>query len=610
MLEPTYLSATTTLYKAFAEAHSRYVRADIDHTFKSEILLPLRSALLAYEKLEKGLHPLEDSQPLVLRLRSISLLVEGFYWIGSTEEASRELQRYEAIEGLLRLHDSDNLEAILNELSLLPIVSGVKSLLRKLATSGGSVEAKRRIVLEVIRIGFNIAVVFHYSKHKYEQASSLLETCGELTRAISPGDSRPYGLLAQIDYFTACSWRQVNRLLDSDKKLTEVLDHYLHRTNLKFQRFMRTNQDQQSWEKFSRSAALSRYRTAITLVARSDLNRRRGNLSIALYQNLAVARIILAETKDTITRAYARMLSAIISREIYATERDLLDAFKQIKAAEKDFHQMGHQRYHSRSTFERAYTLFYLARFYMRSEEGKRKSSKCITKATEILSNLQKGADPRWLAQYLTLEGRLLIIKGELTGSNGAEAKVDRAISLLNSTQGHRTYLVEALIAKSRVLMERYVHSIRSQANLLGEAEKILQRAQRENLNTTDGLPENNQTEAIINYVLARIKIRQGDRDAAEERLRAGSIQLPMIESDGVRRLFEHAKSEVSEAMLTFRVVNGLDLDKNSQALRVFIIKESIEQARVLGKKPWEILNKSRARFYSLLTEHNLKWKG
>lgn len=621
VLENTDHPAISKLAEAFTQALSRYLRADLDRTFKSEILVPLRKALHDYEKIEKDLYH-GHSDPgalLLLRLRSVSLLVEGFYWIGSYDEAANELQRYAAIEGLLSSAAEKSPEAILHELSRLPIMREAKALLHKLASEESPVEegrqlapAKRRIVLEVIRIGFNMAVVFHYNKHKYEHASNLLEICGKLARAISPDNSRPYGLLAQIDYFTACTWRQVNRLIDSDGKLREVLDHYLHRTNLKFDQFMLTKQDAQSWEDFSRSAGLSRYRTAITLVARSDLNRRRGNLNIALYQNLAVAQIILAETKDTINRAYARMLSAIISREIYSTERDHLDALEEITAAEKDFEEMGHHKYRLRSTFERAYTLFYLARFYMRTDEGKGATSKeRIREAIEILEELQNGADTRWLAQYLTLEGRLLIVKGDLTGKNGAEAKIDRAISLLNSTHGHRTYLVEALIAKSRVLMEEYVHSTHKshQTSLLNKAEELLLRAQRENLNNTDGLPENSQIEAIINYALARIKIRQGDRSAAEDRLRTGSKHLPVIESDGVRRLFEHAKREISEAMVTFRVVNGLDLDRNTQALRVFILKESIDQARIQGRKPWEIMNTSRTTFYNLLNHNGLKWK-
>jgi predicted negative regulator of RcsB-dependent stress response len=249
----------------------------------------------------------------------------------------------------------------------------------------------------------------------------------------------------------------------------------------------------------------------------------------------------------------------------------------------------------------------------MRSDDKEKHAAALlrIAEAIEILKKLEEGADRRWLAQYLTLEGRLLIVKGDLTGKNGAEAKIDQAISLLNSVHGHRTYLVEALVAKSRVLMEQYVHSSHKsqQMSLLNKAEDLLLRAQRENLNTTDGVPENNQIEAIVNFALARIKIRQGDRSAAEERLRIGSKHLPIIESDGVQRLFGHAKRELSEAMFTFRVVNDLDLDKNSKALRVFILKESIGQARIRGQKPWDVMNTSRATFYNLLKENRLKWK-
>ncbi len=615
MVESSEQATVANLVHLFTEAHSRYLRADIDRTFKSETLLPLQKTLHDYEAVEKHLysgHPLAPDS-LLLRLRSVSLLVEGFYWIGSYDEALTELQRYGDIEGLLRSGAEKKADAILNDLSRLPVMRHAASLLRTLARGSDISEVKKRIVLEVIRIGLNIAVVLHYSKHEYDKASSLLEVCGQLALAVSQDNSRPYGLFAQIDYFTACTWRQVNRLIDSDSKLRDVLDHYLKRTNERFKRFELTKQDAQSRDEFNRSAGLSRYRTAITLVARSDLNRRRGNLNIALYQNLTVARIILAETKDVITRSYAQMQSAIISREIYATRRDLLKAYKEIKAAEKHFEEMGHRKYRLRSTFERAYTLFYLARLYMRSNDAKKQAAATarIKQAIGILKKLQDGADPRWLAQYLTLEGRLLIVKGDLIGENGAETKIDQATSLLNSAHGHRTYLVEALVAKSRVLMEKYVHSRHksAQMRLLNESEDLLLRAQRENLNTTDGVPENSQIEAIVNFALARIKIRQGDRSAAEERLRTGSKHLPVIESDGVRRLFERAQTEISDAMFTFRMVNDLDLEKNAKALRVFILKESIEQARIRAQKPWEVMSTSRATFYNLLKENNLKWK-
>lgn len=603
--------AVAELSKAFTDAHRRYMRADIDSTFKSESLVPLREALQKVELLKKDQylgHP--PASTLILRLRSVGLLVEGLYWIGSHEEAAKELDRYAEVEELLNSVADRDLKGILTELSRLPIMREAQPLLQKLANTNGLITEKKQIVNEVIRIGFNIAVVFHYCNHRYENVSSLLETCRHLAVSISPGNRAPYGLLAQIDYFTACTWRQVNHLIDSNQKLTEVLDHYLHRTNLRFDQFMRTEQDPKSWEKFSRSAGLSRYRTAITLIARSDLNRRRGNLSVALYENLAVARIILAETKDTINKAYARMLFAIISREIYTTESDLLGALSEIRAAQKDFHEMGHLKYHIRSTFECAYTLFDLARCYKRGEGvNEAKVNECANEALEILKKLQVGADRRWLAQYLTLEGRLLIILGNLSGKNGADGKIDRAISLLNSTHGHRTYLVEALIAKSRVLMEQYVDSIHKshQTSLLNKAEQLLLRAQRENLNMTDGMVENSKIEAITNFVLARIKIRQGDRTGAEELLRTGTKHLPVIESDGVKRLFEHARREISEGMLKFPLVNELDLDTNEQALRVFILKESIEQAKITGKKPWHIINKSRATFYNLQKANKVK---
>ncbi len=600
------------LSHSFSEAHRRYLRAHIDLTFKTEILIPLQAALHKYEVNEREVYSGNtslDTQLFLLRLKSVSLLVEGFYWIGSFEEAEREIHRYAEVEGLLTLVVDKQLKDILFNLSQLPQMKNAEPILRKMIRNNKAefLQEQKRIIREVIRIGVNIAVLSYYNNHLYERAACVLEICYKLAEAISSDDFHPYGLLGQIDYFTGCCLRQINRLNDSEKKFTQVLDHYLHRINIKFKKYILTKESEENWESFRLSAGLSRYRTAITLMARSDLNRRRGNLRIALYQNLAVARIILGETKDTVNRAYARMLYAIISREMYGNLKSLLEALEMIKLAEKDFSEMEHHKYKLRSTFERAYTLYYLARFYSGNDVTNKESADCVNEALAILEKLKEGADQRWLAQYLTLESRLLIIIGDL---DQALAVTNQAISLLDIKYSHKTYLVEALIAKSRVLMEKFVRSIRKshQSNILNEAKVLLERAQRENRNA-DGTPENNKIEAIINFALAGIKVRQRDQPGAEECLRAGLKHLPFIESEGVGRLYEFARREVSRAKLTFDIVNDLDMDSNKEALERFILEHAIKDAKKLGKEPWKVLNKGRATFFNLLKKHGLKWR-
>jgi hypothetical protein len=262
MVKTTTKDVVANLSRSFTEAHSRYLRADLDRTFKTKTLLPLRKALHDYERIEKQIysgHPLAH-ESLLLQLRSVSLIAEGFYWIGAYDEARRELERYSDVEDLLRSTAEKDLKAILTKLSGLAVMKEARSLLLKLASEKGLEETKRRIVQEVIRIGLNIAVVFYYSKHDYDNASSLLEICGELALTVSQADARPYGLLAQIDYFTACTWRQVNRLIASDNKLRDVLEHYLNRTNERFDQFVQTKQDVQSREEFYPSSRKSEYR--------------------------------------------------------------------------------------------------------------------------------------------------------------------------------------------------------------------------------------------------------------------------------------------------------------------------------------------------------------
>ena|SRR5215208_3368694 len=201
----------TKLSCAFIEGHSRYLRAHIDSDFKNEILIPLRSALREYEMNEKDLYSGDlytDSQHFLLRLRSVSLLVEGFYWIGSYKEGEIELQKYVQIEKILKTSSNKDINQIVLDLSLLPQMSGAASLLRNLAKRKREfIEIKKRLVRELIRIGVNMAVIFHYGSHNYDEASLVLEICRKLAEEISSDDSYPYGLFGQIDYFTACCWR-------------------------------------------------------------------------------------------------------------------------------------------------------------------------------------------------------------------------------------------------------------------------------------------------------------------------------------------------------------------------------------------------------------------
>lgn len=593
----------------FSKAHSRYVEADIDHTLKKQALFPLREALTRFENTMQA-HYLgaakTASEHLLLRLRSVNLLIEGFYWIGSYDDAKAELERFGDLDEFFRTVIGKSHNGILIDLAGFKGFKEAAPLLRKLATMKNVlVNEKTRIVQELIRTAVNTAVVRYYVHHNYEAASTLLELCRMLALSTKSEDGEvPYRLLAQIDYFTACAMRQVNRLSEADDKLHEVVDHYLDHTDTKRKRYLNSNRDAESRAEFERSAKLARYRAALTLMARCDLNRRLGKLSIALYANLAVARIILLETNDTINLSYARMLFAIISREMYATEEDILHALEMIKESQDDFKQMGHTKYLKRSIFEEAYTLYYLARLYNRTDVpgSQKKAREKIAQAIAILTHLQiRGADPRWKGQYLTLEGRLLILQLDDRSIERAGAKLGDAIKELSKTERHKTYLVEARIAMSRVLMEKYVrqpHESYPRA-LLNEAEKLLVQAQRENADA-NGVPENNKIEAIIDFALARIKIRQGLRSEAEAYLMAGSARLPVIDSDGVKRLFEFAQRELSDSPLTFQVSNDLNMNNNIQALQRFIIEQADKEEKIRGQKPWKIIGIGRSTYFEL----------
>jgi hypothetical protein len=603
-------SAINELTTCFGKAHDRYVHADIDQNFKKEVLLPLRKALNEYKKSETKSYmsfSKESCANLLLCLRSMNLLVEGLYWIGAYKEASRELERFGKLNEIVSIITRKSHKAILTEMSLSATFKGAAPLLRHLASGNiALVDEKNGIIQEMIRAAVHTAMVHYYSDHKYDKASELLETCRTLsTTLMNDDDVAPYGLLAQIDYFTACALRQVNRLGEADKKLRDVLDHYLHRTDHKLEKYQSSNRKEKSRAEFERSAGLSRYRAALTLMVRADLNRRWGKLSIALYANLAVARIILAESSDTINKAYARMLFAIVSREMNSTEKEILDALEQIEKSEEEFARMGHQKYLTRAKYEAAYTLYYLARCYDRNEmPGSVK--KVITQALNTLAKLQVGADSRWKGQYLILEGRLLILKNDTNSIERARVKIEEAIKLLSEKVEHRTYLVEALIAKSRVLMEQYVlHPEEGHPHqLLRDAERCLLQAQRENADRY-GEPENNKIEAIIDFALARIKTRQGDRAAAKERLQAGSARLPVIDSLGVRRLYETAQRDIDDSPLIFRVSNDLNMKNNVRALQKFILRQAINEQKRRNKKPWEIVDRSRAFYFGLVKEMN-----
>jgi len=596
------------LRKPLSKAHNRYIHADIDHTFKKQALVPLREALTEFENSEQAYYSdavQTASEHLLLRLRSVNLLIEGFYWIGSYTDAEAELKRFGDLDQLFRTISANTHDEILLALAGFEGFEAAAPLLEKLAdTESAEVNEKTRIIQELIRIALNSAVVRYYVHHNYEAASTLLETCRTLALTTkSEDDTPPYRLLAQIDYFTGCALRQVNRLSEATNKLDEVLDHYLDHIDSKRKRYIESNNDDESREEFERATKLARYRAALTLMARSDLNRRFGRLSIALYANLAVARIILNEANDTINLSYARMLSASISREMYASEDEILHALDMVRESKRDFETMGHRKYFNRCIFEEANTLYYLARFYNRSG-SQDKAKETITEAMAILDRLKSGADSRWMGQYLTLEARLLILQLDDHVIKRAEAKLAEAITELSKTSRHKTYLVEARIAMSRVLMERYVRQPQESYPrvLLDRAESLLVQAHRENADS-NGVPENNKIEAIIDFALARIKIKQGLRDDAEALLTAGSARLPVIDSDGVKRLYEYARRELDDSPLNFQVSNDLNLSDNVNALKRLIFEKARKEEKTRGQKAWDIIGLSRSQYFDVKKE-------
>jgi len=185
-----------------------------------------------------------------------------------------------------------------------------------------------------------------------------------------------------------------------------------------------------------------------------------------------------------------------------------------------------------------------------------------------------------------------------------AEAKLAEAITELSKTSRHKTYLVEARIAMSRVLMERYVRQPQESYPrvLLDRAESLLVQAHRENADS-NGVPENNKIEAIIDFALARIKIKQGLRDDAEALLTAGSARLPVIDSDGVKRLYEYARRELDDSPLNFQVSNDLNLSDNVNALKRLIFEKARKEEKTRGQKAWDIIGLSRSQYFDVKKE-------
>ena len=108
------------LSKAFEWAHKKYLQAEIDITFRDKVLTPLQTAFHEFEKQADNIYSADiadGSQNLLLRLRSLNLLVEGLYWIGAYKEASRELKRYSDIESILRESSDKELNRIFLDLS-------------------------------------------------------------------------------------------------------------------------------------------------------------------------------------------------------------------------------------------------------------------------------------------------------------------------------------------------------------------------------------------------------------------------------------------------------------------------------------------------------------
>ena len=608
----------------YNELHRKYLCAQIDCNFKDYLLPQLQHALTEYESIEAKVYnssPEDDLQNLLIRLRSINILLEGYYWIGAIETGKNVLANYSEVETWInnvaegiKNGSFKKLEDMLSDLAGLSFLQHAKSVILRRSNRKRKqhyFDNKRRVLCEMTRIGINIATIDNYTKHKYREAISILDACDTLISFIlsqsvseAPNTGKLYGLRAQVLYFSGCCYRQINYLQKAEELFTECLTLYVKRINEKYSHYI-SGCEKPNWERFHLSAGVSRYRTAIILAVRADLNYRKGLRSIALHQNLGVAQIILGESEDVINRAYVRMQSAIISRELAKQEEDINGALLNIKKSQSDFEEMEHHKYAYRAKYEQANTLFYLARFYHKKEEGKvEKTAEVINEALQILASLRETADPRWKAQYLTLESRILVLKRDekdpTKHSKEAESKATQAIKLLEEEPNHTTYLIEALIAKSRALMERFTQLERKEdkLDLLEEADGLLHRAWVANQNIQDQTPSNYKIEAIIHFARARVKFRMGQSIEAREQLREGKRFSPQIESEGVDQLRIYAEREIEGLGGVFIIPHDLDIGANKKALESFLIEQAKIRAKELGKPAWEFLKISKSSYF------------
>ncbi|MGA9768426.1 MAG: hypothetical protein WBV94_05250 [Blastocatellia bacterium] len=607
----------------FKRAHIGYLRAQIDEDFKDNLLPRLRRALDNYESVESSIYDRsleENLQNLLLRLRGINVMLEGYFWIGAIKAGSELAKKYSDLETWIKSLDREikqgrhkSLQEILSSLSMLSCFQQAEPMILRCAGSKRKLESKdkRRIISEVIRIGVNLATINYYPRYYYKEAIELLDACATLLDYVINEPELPhsdrgkqYGLKAQISYFSGCCYRQMNYLLKAEELFTQCLSLYVKRIEQKYAQYIEDCK-KPNWVKFHISAGISRYRTAIILAARADLNYRKGLRSVALNQNLGVAQIILGESADVINRAYVRMQSAIISRELATEEESLKNALRDIGQSQGEFERMEHQKYIQRAIYEQAYSWFYLARFYHRNNEDG-KTQQAIYEALKILENLKKSEDRRWKAQYLILESRLLVLQKDpqykTTRYREAEKSAEDAIDLLRGRPNHVTYLIEALIAKSRAMMEGFTQSESksTRLHLLESADKLLYEAWLFNQNRANPGPSNYKIETIIHFVRARIKVRMGQLLEAKKELEDGKKFSPNIESEGVKQLGIHADREVHGSGAVFILQHGLDLEANKKALETYLIEQAYIKVKESEekKKPWDLLGISKSSYF------------
>lgn len=261
---------------------------------------------------------------------------------------------------------------------------------------------------EEIRLMINFAQIVLYRLHKYDQADAVIKKCREWLKFIHHKTYFPcYGTQAQLAYVEGKVARQRHDLKTAQLKFEEAIRFQC----LRFEQSCAEYENQtdpemegQAKKKLEDERKFTIRRLAIGLSRGLGwLFHEQGAVTRAQDSYVLPARLLLMQSEDKVTKAYADLLYASILRTL-ATKGDerLQRAIVNVRRAQEYFEEVGHERYLTRARFEEALCRLRMGDFDL--------AERLVAK---VQSWADKNDDKPWQCQAMVIKAQIELERGD-----------------------------------------------------------------------------------------------------------------------------------------------------------------------------------------------------